>query len=471
MHRCNMILPKIWLGVIQRYWDKKVPTNIPASSSEFSLTFSSPEVAKVVADMESNVDTENSVIKEEMIPENTFVSSYLGTYDVQGEVGAVTLLSPEKVSSTTADIIALHYNEETKEWETIEDAHIVDGYVWGTLSSFSPVAVFTVRKDSYLVEPNVAMKDCPVYVCNGNTTQIYENEDGVVFAKNMNTGVETEIPDKCIVIGGTIDGTDVSATSISVIGVKSKLRTVSAGSLYREEDKFVKVEDGKLFVKDSELYHLTGAYYKCHLENLTIKAINSKLSFITAGTAGTDTLVGKDHNGAEDADLSSNCWTKNVDIDVDGSEVECFYCGGSGYFHTTNSNVIATNSNIDYFTTGGSNGNTKNIKASLEKCNVKVFQSVNRGFIEYADADIKNCNIEQLFLCCEGADPTSGYIKGQVSVDISTGGSVCIKPGTVGTNNDPFTDVSVIKYIKVSRSTELVSDEVSKLLGDKLIIK
>ena len=284
MHRCNMILPKIWLGVIQKYWDKKVPTDIPASSSEFSLTFSSPEVAKVVADMESNVGTENSVIKEEMIPENTFVSSYLGTYDVQGEVGAVTLLSPEKVPSNSSDIIALHYNEESKEWETIEDAHIVDGYVWGTLSSFSPVAVFTVRKDSYLDESNTIVKNYPVYVCNGNSTQIYENEDGVVFAKNMNTQVETELPKNCAIFGGTVDGTDLDSTSVTIIGVKEgKLRNVTPGSLCREENKVAKLNNAKIYVKDSDLYLLNGSNYKCHTENLDMVIIDSKIYGVGTG--------------------------------------------------------------------------------------------------------------------------------------------------------------------------------------------
>ena len=86
-------LPKIWLGRIQKFWDKIMPTDYPASDSKFSLKFDD-ELKPVVTDFENNLGTENSPITA-VLPENTYPSNYIGIYDVEGKPGKKTLLSPE----------------------------------------------------------------------------------------------------------------------------------------------------------------------------------------------------------------------------------------------------------------------------------------------------------------------------------------------------------------------------------------
>ena len=107
----SMILPKLWLARIPKYWDRIIPKNYPESTSEFSVMYSTQEIAKAVEEMEKNVNTEESVLNnEEFVAENTFVSDYLGTYDVSGASGELTLLSPVEVTANNVSVLALHLN-------------------------------------------------------------------------------------------------------------------------------------------------------------------------------------------------------------------------------------------------------------------------------------------------------------------------------------------------------------------------
>ena len=115
-------LPKLWLARIPEIWDRTLPANYPRSSSEFSLSYSSQEVLDAVMEMETNLGTDESII-ESVVPEGSVCSGYLGTYDVTGESGVETLLSPERVN--TDNIIAMHYDTENDKWSQIQDAHLL----------------------------------------------------------------------------------------------------------------------------------------------------------------------------------------------------------------------------------------------------------------------------------------------------------------------------------------------------------
>ena len=201
-------LPKIWVGRIQKYWDKFMPTDFPKSSSEFSLKFSSAEAKDAVVEFESKLGTEESTVLD-FLPENTFVTSYIGTYDVTGTPDELTLLSPEKVTSD--NVIALHYVEDTDTWEKVEDISVVDGYVWGTLESFSPIAIVQYAKEIHLENSVSVVKNLPCVVCEGNPVQVKVNDNNDIVVVNPGTGKEIEITaTNTMVVGGSIDGTPIS---------------------------------------------------------------------------------------------------------------------------------------------------------------------------------------------------------------------------------------------------------------------
>ena len=79
-------LPKVWLGRIQKYWDKIMPADFPHSSSEFSFKFDSEKTTEAVNKFNNEFGTEESVVNT-LIPEGNFVSNYLGVYNVTGTPG------------------------------------------------------------------------------------------------------------------------------------------------------------------------------------------------------------------------------------------------------------------------------------------------------------------------------------------------------------------------------------------------
>ena len=87
MCTCNMVLPKLWLEVIQKYWEKRVPTDYPKTSSEFALEFKSKEVSDAVKLMEDKLNTEESIITTDVVPEGQRIGKYLGTYDESSVAG------------------------------------------------------------------------------------------------------------------------------------------------------------------------------------------------------------------------------------------------------------------------------------------------------------------------------------------------------------------------------------------------
>ena len=234
-------LPWIKEAIIPEYWYKGIPTDYPASSSNFSLIMTEAE-KEAVKEMEENINTEESIIDPEIIPENSALGKYLGTFDVTGEAGVETLLSPVRVPSDVTGVAAYHYNEEEDKWTQIESATVKDGYVWGTLEEFSPIAVFTFRRDSYFVENDPNFKT-PVFVCAGIATKIYKDEEDKIIAED-GYGKKTEITEGTIVVGGTIDGSSLNSTSLYVGAVK--LYKIIGGSYCMTTDEAYKNHIGKI---------------------------------------------------------------------------------------------------------------------------------------------------------------------------------------------------------------------------------
>ena len=75
------ILPKIYLAVIPKYWYNPIPTDIPSSSSVFSLKYDTDAEYDAVKEMEANLNTGESIVTPEDIPDNDTLSLYLGSYN------------------------------------------------------------------------------------------------------------------------------------------------------------------------------------------------------------------------------------------------------------------------------------------------------------------------------------------------------------------------------------------------------
>ena len=472
MFVCKHELPKFWMGRIQKYWDKFVPSDYPVSSSTFSVSFPSDVVAAAVAKMEDEIMSESCVALE-VIPENTYVSNYVGVYDVEGTSGELTLLCPEKVSSE--NVVALHYNEETDAWENIEDIQIIDGYVWGTLESFSPIAIFEYKNDIVIVEGTIdgIHKNCEcVVVGNGNAIKVY-GEDDKVFVVGP-SGVPVEITKKANIVGGTIDGTPIESTNVSIVGVKNRdlVERVYGGSVLNNTEELPNTTINTINVKiiDSDINLVTGSAGAVRVNTSNVNIKDSIVDNVATGQSMLTGIRDTSVSGA-DPDFACNVWVKNSNLFVSNSKIVLlFTAGNAGNQYTNNAYCKAENCQIEIFTAGGgSNGKTDFDIAELVNCEIKVFQTVNRGKAGSVKTKIDKCQIEKLYIGGETEDKTVTGTTGSVKLDISTG----IYNFVAGTNGgEVITTNDIIDIIKVSRSAEVtISDELLEILGTKYIVK
>lgn len=467
---CKYTLPKIWMGRIQKYWDRLLPSNIPVSGSTFSTSFKSDEAAAAVAKMEDEINTENCIALDKL-PENTYISDYVGVYDVEAVPGELTLLCPEPVSSN--NVIVLHYNEEADSWDVIEDIQIINGYVWGTLESFSPIAVFEYARDIEVRTEHVEGLDKKYntfVIANGNTIKVYAEEDKIYFVGP--NGEPHELTDMTCIIGGSVDGTPIKNTNVMIVGVKNKdiVEKVCAGSVFvpTEEIPFTTVESQTVKVVDCELGVVCGSVGAVRVNDANIIVENTTLKTIGDGHSWLPDLA-KDINAVEPS-FADLYWVKNAKFTLDNVTATLFFMGGnSGFTYTNNSVATVKNSTIEYCTTGGSNGRTDSANLTLVNSKVNVFQSANRGNVNRSVAKIDKCEIENLYVGGEATDSTVTGCTGSLKYDITTG-TYHILAGSNG--GKEITTADIVESVKVSRSAEVeIDSEFEAMLGFKYVVK
>lgn len=468
---CEMILPKLWLQRIQRIWDKTVPTDYPKSSSEFSLKFDS-EIKDIIVEMENNIGSEASIITSDMIPENNILGGYLGTYDVQGVVGELTLISPEKVPTSAVGVIAMHYDKESSNWEKVEDAQVIDGYVYGTLESFSPISVFILKRDTFFTEStDFYGEGTPIFVANGVPIIVSMKDDENVLILDSN-GKETIVPKTVNIIGGTIDGTDIESTSIVLRG--ATVNSVITGSVSTTGPVYVNKANVTAFDATVTKY-IVGSGYNNRINKFKADVKNSKLYAFGSGVSSASSkgiMKGKDSNIDLELNLGANCWVKKAIVDFDSTEITYLYAGGtSGLFYANSVEINAKNGNYGDITTGGSNGHTKECLLSIENSEFNNIQSVNRGTVDYAKANIKNCTGD-LYIFANPSDKTANGIieKVKFNIDKSKLNLFCGVNGGSEVAKEYIADT--VEYVKISRSSKIeYKDNSNKILENVIRIK
>ena len=482
-------LPKIWQGRIKKFWDRTIPGDFPASKAKFDLKFDTQDETDAVAKFEEELGTEESVvIKEELIPEGTFVSGSLGIYDVNGPRDEKVLLNPERVT-TTDPFVVLHYEDE--EWKVIEDVELVQGYIWGTVpaptdsgtvtppgpaeeDNFSPIAVVFYKKDIETVE--LDWFNGKIAVANGNSVKVYKNDEDHIVMVNLTSGSEIDLTADGVkfVAGGTVDGSNLDSTSVSVVGVDASAINFYAGSLYySEEDDAVSavVNNANISIIDSKVRIVTASIGMVRINNYNASFNGVNAMAIAAGQT-TISKLGKDVNiSLEDISMSSAEWVKNANISIDNSEVQWLYTGGnSGYSYTINSNLSISNSKITGgLAAGGSNGRSDNVNITIDNVESLNYASANRGIVDVVNTKIKNSTFDQVCIYGDTDSDTTGAVN-SVSLNIDKG---TYKSIILGKNFDKLAEnADNVNYVKISRAADYtISQADLNKLGDKFIVK
>ena len=451
-------LPKCILARIDKYWYPTLPIDYPASSSSFAFTEGDDKVAMI--DMESKLGTEDSIISPDDIPEKEALGAYLGTYDVEGEAGELTLLSPNKLPESAVGALAYHYDSENDTWTPIEEVEVIDGYVWGTVEQFSPIAVFSLTKTIYLIP---AADELPgqsgnVLVCNGIPTRIYRNVEDKMVAEAG--AIVVELEDNDSVVGGSIDGTDVESTNVSVLE-GAKINYLIGGSWITSKESKNHTKVVNLTVDKAEVGMLVGSGIWNCVDEVNITCTNSK---VTRGMGAQQThLKGKAANKTladSDLGLGANQWVKKANIVAKNSEIAVLYSGGlNGHCCTLDAEMVADGCKCEYLCNGQSNGTIYNTKSTISNCEITYFNDNNRG--HYGDGKVifNGGNvIENCFIFCDN-DPNveMADVRGKIYMDIHSGDKMNLYVGSIS-NQEVTTADEAAKYIdtlKASRDVDI----------------
>lgn len=471
---------------IEKYWVKNVPTDYPADATvDFSTQYDSEDTRQAVLTMEASLGTDESVVTE-ALPEDTYVSEYLGTFDVESRVdeegntiplGRI-LLSPVQVQNSDAvdGVVALHYNEDNSTWENIEDAAIEDGYVYGTVESLSPIAVFTYRKDLEVKEGYLWKGLVGVYA-NGNPVRVYTTEEGKKVIENKITGKQYELTDKdTVLFGGTSDGTPLETTSISVEAGEYPKLSIKCGS--QSPDVVTTLGTANVVVNDAKLGSVTGSSGKVHTDVVNITLNNTELSWTGAGESITYLASGNkdanaDYTPETVATLNAPFYTKKVNVKFNNVKTQLGYvAANTGMTYTQEVNAEIKGGEIEYILLCASNGHTGSVVATVEGVKGTILQTNNRGIVDSVKATIKDCEITNLFVAGDDTDSTVTGITNLINLDIGKGTYKLI-PGTQsGVEMTADVAAQTVGKVKYSRSADIeFADNTKSVLGDKLVLK
>lgn len=475
-------LPKCWLAVIEKYWYPTLPIDYPETTTVFDFVTGDDKAAMI--EMESKLGTEDSIISAEDVPDKEAVGAYLGTYDVEGEVGEEVLISPNKLPDNAIGALAYHYDSENDSWDNIDTVEVKDGYVYATLDEFSPIAVFALNRAAYLVES--AAEQFPthtgkVLVCNGVSTKIYRDEENKIIAEAGSQKFELAENDN--VVGGSLDGTDIESTNIYANGVK--LNYLVGGSWTINEDSKNHTKSIKVTAKDCELKILTGAGIWNCADYVEINATGCNIS---SGAGNQMDYFQKKCSNKTLADsaklLGSNQYVRKSVLNFKDTFVYVMYpAGNNGYAATLDAEFYADNCEFTYFCNGQSNGTVSNVKSTITNCKISTFNENNRGYWGNGSMYFKGGNVVDLFYLfgdyTDIKDAPTAQITGKVDiVDISATDVIKeFKVGSVGSQEavgitDPAEAAKYVDIVKISRNASIIyADNADIVLKDIIRIK
>ena len=284
-----------------------------------------------------------------------------------------------------------------------------------------------------------------------------------------------------MVIGGTIDGSNVDSTSIYMNGKTEDGDLTNFAGLAIIVGSFNKVKDNEEIAKVGKavcnfnyvnIASITGCMGNVRIDELEYNADHCKFSWIGAG----ESIVDKVDAGAPGNvyTLANKQWVKNVVMNFKDSNISLFYSAcNCGYTYTLNTVANMENCTVGYLISGGSNGMTDKSVVNINGGTVDVLQFVNRGTVKESGAVITGgANIKKLYPGGANEDDVNGIIN-KVTADVDKTCTVGLYKGKNGANIMTSEEVNeIIKYVKISRSTTVTYEDGFKdFIGNKLIIK
>ena len=287
-----------------------------------------------------------------------------------------------------------------------------------------------------------------------------------------------ELADNDSVVGGSVDGTSVETTNVSILE-GAKLNYVVGGCFSTTVEQKAYTKTVNVSANKCEIGMLVGAGIWNCADVVNMTCTDSK---ITRGMGSQQThLKGKAANKTmadSDKGLGANQWVKKANVVAKNSEIYVLYSGGlNGYCTTLDASMDVENCVCEYACNGQSNGTIYNTESVFSGCTITYLNNSNRG--HYGDGKLTlkgDNNIKNQYVFCDN-DPNAEMsdVRGKISIDINATDTVeSFYVGSVS-NHEVTTAEEADKYvssIKISRSANIIyANKADIVLKDVIRIK
>lgn len=452
------LLPKLTKGWRNEWYiDKaKIPheDDYPDTNSEFSTKYEDPEVFQAVKEMLDETKEENpdipAIFTEELPAvagksDSVEYGNFLGVYNLDAPVNEYTLASPKKVNKYTDSAVVLHFNEETKQWENVDDVKIIGGYVYAKFKSLSPVAVCTIRKKVYSEGGFVIAQGVPITI-TANAEDVNKIDITDAF------GQVSTWPSNSSILGGTYNK-PMDDDGETLITVESGKVANIYGGCFNTSDANVEVKKSKVVMNGGTVGMLLGgSVFKVHTDAIEVSVNGGKVENVGGGSVSYWDKTTGDCNTST-PDVNSPATVDHSRVVITDGDIELVYVAGtSGYMYHKTAYGKIMGGNIGYVL-AGSNGVCDDYSVEIEGGHIGIAQSVNRGTVKKAHFDVSGATIDHFFL---GGDATDKTVTGKVeaiTAEIS-GGKHNLYAGTTGGNKITAAD-NIIKEVSIASDVDM----------------
>lgn len=327
-----------------------------------------------------------------------------------------------------------------------------------------------------------------IFYANGNTIQIQENSAGETEV-TWNGGTQV-VPNTVTIIGGGKESTSFEESNITMTG--GTVALIYGGGCSLVEANSADVNESNVTINGgtvtATVYGGGLIYSKVEESNVTIN--NGNVSAVVGGGCASTVISGVPYAAGTEAEpQNSKSRVEEANVTVNGGNIDSIpsnygtiFGGGQGYSYVGETTVIINGGEMSkaYVTAGGSNGYTGDAEVKINGGKIKIYQSVNRGTIKNAELEIKNGEIENVYVGGETDPSVTGKIE-KSEVDIIGGTVENLKKGTsngvelnIDRNNYKaiYTEGTVIQSqigeqeIKVKYNIKIEQEDMKMYKGD-----
>lgn len=309
-----------------------------------------------------------------------------------------------------------------------------------------------------------------IFYANGNAITINKNQSGETIVTW--DGGQQKVESTVRIIGGGKEGTSFETSNITMQG--GTVSHIYGGGASLNSTSIATVTNSNVVINGGTVLQTVygGGLLFTITSNSNITVNGGTIKSICGGGSASASISGVAYSaGVADDLLNSKNRVIDANIIINGGKIDTelstsgsVFGGGQGYSYAENATITILSGDLSkaYVTGSGSNGYTKNVDIQISGGNVDILQTVNRGQMESASVKIDGGSVNTAYIGGENDPSVTGTIS---SVDFAAlGGTITnLYPGVSG--NAPIVvnqeDYKIVLVQGVVDNVEIGGKEVS----------